>query len=495
VFFAFSVLKGRKPKAETGKSEFSVFVTPSYYSLFAFTIHYLLFTIHYLLLKTSMKVKSANYLQGIIQLPGDKSISHRAAMFAAMAEGETKITNFATSADCASTLSCLEKLGVWIKREENTVFIEGLGKTGFTAPTAELDCGNSGSTMRMMAGILAGQNFESVLAGDESLSRRPMKRVIEPLELMNARIDSTDNHAPLRIYGKNPLQPITYASKVSSAQVKSCVLLAGLFAAGRTIFQNPPAARPVVTSRNHTELMLGYLGAQLEERFIETESGFVHEIAIDGSSTLKARDLNVPSDISSAAFFLVAAACLPGSEITLPNVGLNPTRRGIVEVLQSLGAEIEILNEQELCKEIVGELRVRGAQRLVPKADSNIVQGDVIANIIDEIPILSVFGTQLEGGLEIRNAEELRVKESDRIKTVVENLRRMGAAVEEFPDGLRVEKSALRGATVDSFGDHRIAMAFAVAGLFADGETEITGAEWAAVSFPAFFEKLKEISK
>jgi 3-phosphoshikimate 1-carboxyvinyltransferase len=442
-----------------------------------------------------MKIKLTNSLQGTIQLPGDKSISHRAAMFAAMAEGETKITNFATSADCASTLACLEKLGVTIKRAENTVVVQGVGKTGFAAPTEDLDCGNSGSTMRMMAGILAGQNFESVLIGDESLSRRPMKRIIEPLELMNARIESTDNHAPLRVYGRNPLQPITYASTVSSAQVKSCVLLAGLFADGRTVYQNPAAARPIATSRNHTELMLGYLGAQLEERFIESESGFVHEIAIDGSSTLTARDLNVPSDISSAAFFLVAAACLPGSEISLPNVGLNPTRRGIIEVLQSLGAEIEILNEQELCNEMIGELRVRGAQRLVPKADSNIVRGDVIANIIDEIPILSVFGTQLEGGLEIRNAEELRIKESDRIKTVVENLRRMGAEVEEFPDGLRVENSELHGATVDSFGDHRIAMAFSVAGLFAGGETEIIGAEWAAVSFPAFFETLERIRR
>lgn len=442
-----------------------------------------------------MKVKSANYLQGTIQLPGDKSISHRTAMFAAMANGETKITNFATSADCASTLSCLEKLGVEIKREDNTVYIQGVGKTGFTAPAEDLDCGNSGSTMRMMAGILAGQNFESVLVGDESLSKRPMKRVIEPLELMNAKISSTDNHAPLHIYGQNPLQAITYASKVASAQVKSCVILAGLFADGKTVFQNPPSATKIVTSRNHTELMLKYLGAKLEEKFVETENGFVHEISIEGDSVLTAKDLNVPSDISSAAFFLVAGACLPNSEIILKNVGLNPTRKGIIEVLQSLGAEIKILDEQEICNEIVGEIRVRGSQKLTPKVDSNIVRGDVIANIIDEIPILSVFGTQLENGLEIRNAEELRVKESDRIKTVVENLRRMGAIVEEFPDGLRVEKSNLKGATVDSFGDHRIAMAFAVAGLFATGETEIIGAEWASVSFPAFFETLQEISQ
>lgn len=442
-----------------------------------------------------MKVKSANYLEGTIELPGDKSISHRAGMFAAMAEGETKITNFATSADCASTLACLEKLGVKIRREETTVYIQGVGKTGFTAPTENLDCGNSGTTMRLMTGILAGQNFESTLVGDESLSKRPMKRVIDPLELMNAKIESTENHAPLRIYGQNPLKAITYASKVASAQVKSCVLLAGLFADGKTVFQSPPSATKIVTSRNHTELMLKYLGADLEEKFIETENGFVHEVSIDGDSILTAKDLNVPSDISSAAFFLVAASCLPNSEILLKNVGLNPTRKGIVDVLQSLGAEIEVLNEQELCNEIVGELRVRGRKNLTPKVDSNVISGDVIANIIDEIPILAVFGTQLENGLEIRNAEELRVKESDRIKTVVENLRRMGAKVEEFPDGLKVEKSELKGAVIETYHDHRIAMAFAVAGLFAEGETQINGAEWAAVSFPAFFETLERIKR
>jgi 3-phosphoshikimate 1-carboxyvinyltransferase len=375
------------------------------------------------------------------------------------------------------------------------VYIQGVGKTGFTTPTEDLDCGNSGSTMRMIAGILAGQNFNSTLIGDESLSKRPMKRVIEPLEMMNARIESTDNHAPLKIYGQNPLKAITYSSKVASAQVKSCILLAGLFADGKTVYQNPPSVAPIATSRNHTELMLKYLGADLSEKFVETENGYVHEISIEGDSILTAKDLNVPSDISSAAFFLVAGACLPDSEITLKNVGLNPTRKGIIDVLQSLGADIEILHEQEICNEIVGELRVRGAKKLTPKLDSNVISGDVIANIIDEIPILSVFGTQLENGLEIRNAEELRVKESDRIKTVVENLRRMSAKVEEFPDGLKVEKSNLQGAVIDTFHDHRIAMAFAVAGLFAEGETQINGAEWAAVSFPAFFETLERIRK
>lgn len=442
-----------------------------------------------------MKVKSANYLNGTITLPGDKSISHRAAMFSALANGETKIENFATSADCASTLLCLEKLGVRIRRDGTTVFVQGVGKTGFTAPTEDLDCGNSGTTMRMLAGILAGQNFTSVLVGDESLSKRPMQRVILPLELMNAEIISDENHAPLRINGKNPLRAIEYGSKVASAQVKSCVLLAGLFADGKTAVLNPRSKTPTPNSRNHTELMLKYLGVDLEERYIKDENDYIHKITIDGNSELTARDLNVPSDISSAAFFLVAGACLPNSEIILKNVGLNPSRRGIIDVLQSLGAEIEILDEKVLCNEKVGDLRVVGGKTLVPKLESNIIKGDVISNIIDEIPILAVFGTQLENGLEIREAEELRVKESDRIKTVVENLRRMGANVEEFPDGLRVEKSKLKGAAIDAFHDHRIAMAFAIAGLFATGETEIIGAEWASVSFPAFFETLERIRK
>ncbi len=442
-----------------------------------------------------MKVKSANYLQGEVALPGDKSISHRAGLFSALATGTSKITNFATSADCASTLDCLKKLGVKIRHEGTTVYLQGVGKLGFSTPFEDLDCGNSGSTMRMLAGILAGQNFSSRLIGDESLSLRPMKRIIEPLVLMKAEIAANENRAPLNITGRNPLQAIEYESKVASAQVKSCVLLAGLFAEGKTKVINPPAATPIPTSRNHTELMLNYLGVDLIEKFIETARGFVHEITIDGDAQLTARDLNVPSDISAAAFFLVAAACLPQSDIILKNVGLNPSRRGIVEVLQSLGAKIEVLDEQTICNEIVGDLRVRGQNFLVSTLASNIIKGDVISNIIDEIPILAVFGTQLEHGLEIREAAELRVKESDRIKTVVENLRRMGARVEEFADGLRVERSELKGAVVDSFGDHRIAMAFTVAGLFATGETEIVGAQWASVSFPAFFQTLAEISK
>ncbi len=429
-----------------------------------------------------MKIQPARNLFGTINLPGDKSISHRAALFSALATGETRIKNFATSADCASTLSCLEQLGVEIKRDGTNVFVKGVGKTGFQKSEDELDCGNSGTTIRLLAGILAGQRFDSVLTGDESLSKRPMRRVIEPLSEMDASIEAVENHAPLKIFGKNPLQAISFEPKVASAQVKSCVLLAGLNASGKTsVLEKTP-------TRDHTERMLRWFGVDVQES--EAENGRL--ITVSGDAQLRAKDLLVPSDVSSAAFFLVAAACLKDSEITLPNVGLNPTRKAVVEVLKDFGAEIEILNEKEIAGEPIGDLRVKG-RKLESKTSANVLRGKIIANLIDEIPILAVFGTQIEGGLEIREASELRVKESDRIKSVVENLRKMNAPVEEFDDGFRVGKSELKGARVDSFGDHRIAMAFAVAALFATGETKITDADCAAVSFPAFFETLQTV--
>ena len=442
-----------------------------------------------------MKIQSADFLDGTIRLPGDKSISHRAAIFAALANGETRIENFASSADCASTLDCLRKIGVEIRRENSTVYIKGVGKNGFIAPTEPLDCGNSGTTMRLLAGVLAGQKFDSVLIGDESLSKRPMRRVIAPLETMGAKIEAEDNHAPLKIHGRNPLQAISYNSSVASAQVKSCIMLAALNADGKSKIQNPKSKIASPTSRNHTELMLKFLGAEIVENFIETDGGFIEEISINGDSKLTAKDLIVPSDISSAAFFIVGASCLENSHIVLENVGLNPTRTAILEVLRNFGADIEILNQREVCSEIIGDIHVRGHKKLSPKIDSNTVGGDIIANLIDEIPILAVFGTQMENGLEIRNAEELRVKESDRIAAVVENLRRMNGSVEEFSDGFKVEKSDLKGAIVDSFGDHRIAMTFSIAALFAEGETEIVGAEHAGVSFPEFYETLSTLRK
>ena len=442
-----------------------------------------------------MKIQPANNLRGDINLPGDKSISHRAALLSAMANGDTRIENFASSADCASTLGCLKDLGVEIRRENSTVFVKGVGKTGFRKPSKELDCGNSGTTVRLLSGILAGQNFDAVLIGDESLSKRPMRRVIEPLTQMNAKFEAAENRLPLTIRGANPLQPISYKLPVASAQVKSCVLLAGLNAAGKSKVQNPKSKVRAATSRNHTELMLKYLGAEIEENYIESEDGYVQEISIDGNSKLTAKDLAVPSDISSAAFFIVAAACLKNSEIVLRNVGLNPTRTAILEVLKNFSAEIEITDEREVCNELIGDLRVSGNRNFAPKPNLNIIGGEIISNLIDEIPILAVFGTQIENGLEIRDAAELRVKESDRIAAVVENLRRMNAKVEEFPDGLKVYQSDLKGAKIESFGDHRIAMAFSIAALFADGETEISGAEYAAVSFPEFYEVLDKIVK
>jgi len=440
-----------------------------------------------------MKIQPANYLRGKVRLPGDKSISHRAAMLSALATGETRIENFASSADCASTLDCLENLGVEIKRENTTIYIKGVGKKGFKKPVKELDCGNSGTTMRLLAGVLAGQNFNSVLIGDESLQKRPMRRIIEPLTQMGAKIESTENHAPLEILGVNPLRSISYKLPVSSAQVKSCVLLAGLNADGKTEVISPKSSVRLPTSRNHTELMLKYLGANIEEDYVEVEDEFAHRVSIDGNSKLVAKNFEIPSDISSAAFFIVAASVLNKSEIVLENVGLNPTRTSLIEVLRNFGANIEILNQREVGSELIGDLRVLGQKIFAAENSSNVIGGETIAGLIDEIPILAVFGTQLENGLEVRNAEELRIKESDRISAVVENLRRMNAEVEEFSDGFKIGRSHLKGAQIDSFGDHRIAMAFSIAALFAEGETEIYGADCVKISFPEFFSILNEI--
>ncbi len=433
-----------------------------------------------------MKIRRASFLSGSIDLPGDKSISHRAAMIAALADGNTRIDNFATSADCASTLECVKALGVDVQRDGNTVMIKGSGKNGLSQPDRPLDCGNSGTTMRLLAGVLAGQTFESVLIGDESLQKRPMKRVIEPLAKMGAEIRSNDGTAPLMILGRTPLKAIEYQPPVASAQIKSCVLLAGLNSDGVTTVNEP------VATRDHTERMLRWFGVEVA---IDQVSGS-NKIAVSGTSVLTAKHINIPADISSAAFFMVAAACLEGSDITMANVGINPSRRAIFDVLAGLGADVELLDEAEKSNEPVATIRVRGGLRTAAAAnDTPILRGEIIANLIDEIPILAILGTQLDNGLEIRDAAELRVKESDRISAVVENLKRMGAAVSEFPDGFRVERTQLKGAQIDSFGDHRIAMAFAIAGLMADGETEIIGSESADISFPGFFETLTSVVK
>jgi len=429
-----------------------------------------------------MKITRASNLSGRLTMPGDKSMSHRAAMFAAIAEGTTKIGNFAASADCASTLGCLSALGIGVEREGSNVTVKGAGKNGFTKPKSDLDCGNSGTTMRLMAGILSGQRFESVLTGDESLQKRPMKRVIDPLTQMGASIASENGCAPLRIKGSG-LAGLEYRLPVASAQIKSCVLLAGLFADGETTVIEP------TPTRDHTERMLRWFGCELIEE--TADSG--KRITISGDHVLKANDFVVPGDVSSSAFFLVAAACLPGSSLVLENVGLNPSRIAVIDALKRFGANIDIQNERIACNEPVGDVAVSGL--IAQNGESHVLKGEIIANLIDEIPILAVFGTQLDGGLEIRDARELRVKESDRITSVVTNLRAMGAEVSEFEDGLKVERSNLTAAAIDSFGDHRIAMAFAVAGLLATGETEIIGADCAAVSYPSFFEDLASVRR
>jgi len=432
-----------------------------------------------------MKICPAKQINGKISLPGDKSISHRAAMIAAMSTGETRIDNFATSADCSSTIACLAALGVNIRRDGHTVSISGVGKNGFRQPPAPLDCGNSGTTMRLLAGILAGQTFDSTLTGDESLRTRPMKRIIEPLAKIGVIVKSDEGRAPLDIPGRFPLTAIDYVPPIASAQIKSCTLLAGLNANGIT------SVTEAVQTRDHTERMLRWFGVAVTE----SESVNGTRISVSGDAALSANDLVIPGDISSAAFFMVAAACLPGSDITLPNIGINPSRRAVFDVLNDLGADFEITGSTENCNEPVASIHIRGSKRSAAKRSTPVLRGDVIANLIDEIPIIAVFATQLESGLEIRDAAELRVKESDRISAIVKNLELMGADVTEFPDGFRVGRSMLKGAGLDSYGDHRIAMAFAVAGLLAKGQTEIAGAECANISFPGFFETLASVVK
>jgi 3-phosphoshikimate 1-carboxyvinyltransferase len=459
-----------------------------------------------------VKITPARRLRGRVHVPGDKSISHRAGIIAALARGRTKINDFLTSADCLSTLAALRALGVRVGRDGSAVLIEGAGAEDgapdFRPPRRPLDCGNSGTTMRLLAGVLAAQPFSSTLTGDESLSRRPMRRVIEPLGLMGARLKAVDGHAPLAVEGRRPLRAVEYETPVASAQVKSCVLLAGLGAEGRTrVFE-----RGVLT-RDHTERMLAWFGAQVETSAATGKGGSaakdkgdaanddgvaIHAACVRGPARLEVRDIRVPGDISSAAFLLAAAALLPGSDVTIEGVGLNPTRAEIVSTLRNLGARLSVEDSREACNEPVGDVRARGTRTLAPERDgANVLRGADVARLIDELPVLAVVGTQVEGGLEIRDARELRVKESDRIGAVVSNLRAMGAGVEEFDDGLRVGGPApLRGARLQSFGDHRVAMAFAVAALAASGETFIEGAEeCVAVSFPEFFPLLESLAE
>jgi 3-phosphoshikimate 1-carboxyvinyltransferase len=424
----------------------------------------------------SKKIKPAKEVSGSIQLPGDKSISHRYALLGAIAEGPSEIHFFSSSSDCQSTLACLGKLGVSIERKDNVVTIKGVGVRGLRPPREVLDAGNSGSTMRMLAGILAGQPFRSILSGDASLSRRPMQRVIDPLTRMGAHIQSAEGgRPPLEIEG-GTLQPIRYALPVPSAQVKSAVLFAGLYGEGETeVVEQIP-------TRDHTEIALEQMGVEIG-RHGQT-------ISLRGPARLEGKTAHIPGDISSAAFFLAAALLVPDSNLVIQNVGLNPTRTAILDVLASMGGDIRVLNVEMLHGELIGDVRV-GSSRL----EGGEIPPGLIPRLIDELPVLAVVGTQTEKGLSFLGARELRVKESDRLASIAENLRRMGAEVEELSDGLRVAgRRALHGAEIDSHSDHRIAMAFAVGGLVAQGTTLIRGSDCVDVSFPGFFDELARVT-
>jgi 3-phosphoshikimate 1-carboxyvinyltransferase len=430
-------------------------------------------------------IQPAMHLTGGLDLPGDKSVSHRYAMLAALAEGTSELRHFSAAADCHSTLACMSALGAEVKTDKDTVRVTGGGLRGLKSSWRALDAGNSGTTMRLLAGILAGQGFSSKLTGDGSLQKRPMKRVIGPLREMGADIRARDdNFAPLDIRGAQ-LKAIDYKMPMASAQVKSSVLLAGLFADGVTSVTEP------ARTRDHTELALEEFGAAIEK---DGRTIRIHGLAgANGSGKLFAKSLDVPGDLSSAVFFIAAASLFPDSNVLIHNVGLNPTRTAILDLFASMGAAIQILGLKSANGEIVGDLAVKGAS-----LKGGVIAGVQIPLVIDELPMLAALGPYTEEGIEIRDAAELRVKESDRIAALAENLRRMGASVEERPDGLKVEgrrAGKLRGAEIEPRGDHRIAMAFAVAGLAAEGNTVILDADCAAVSFPTFFQELNRMAE
>ena len=426
-----------------------------------------------------MRIASARRLQGTSSVPGDKSISHRAALISSLADGISTIENFSTAADCSATLSCLSELGIAVEKDGTTVRIKG---TKLHPPSGPLNCGNSGSTMRMMAGLLAAEDFECTLTGDASLSARPMSRIVEPLELMGATFRTDNGRPPLTLHGSNRLTAVNYQLPMPSAQVKTALLLAGIRAEGRTVI------RETVRTRDHTERMLKWFGAAVKT---EDEPGS-SVTTISGPTRLRATKLKIPGDFSSAAYFIAAAVMLVGSEIELANVGLNPTRTQFIDVLRSVGADVETTDVREECNEPVGTIRVRG--RTFQHGPSHVIEGQTTANLIDELPLLGVVGTQVPGGLTVKDAGELRVKETDRITATVKNLRAMGATVEEFADGFFVDGPVrLVGATIQTYGDHRIAMAFSVAALLANGESEITDSASVAVSFPDFFARLESL--
>ena len=423
-----------------------------------------------------MIIHPAKNILGSLRLPGDKSISHRYAMLAAIAEGATRLGNFSTGADCASTLACVQQLGCVVRKAQDGA-IEIEGRPRLQQPRTSLDCGNSGSTMRMLSGILAGQNFACDLHGDESLSRRPMARVITPLRQMGAEISAAaGDRPPLHIHG-GKLRAIEYKTPIASAQVKSAVLFAGLFATGGTTVEEPHR------TRDHTEQALRAFGVEL--------SRSRNRVSVRGGQKLKGIEAVIPGDISSAAFFFCAAALFPASNLVIDNLLLNPTRASLLDVLRILGARISVINLEEHHGELVGTVKVEHG-----RLTGTTIEGAQSVALIDELPVLAAIAPYTGDGIEIRDAKELRVKESDRIALVAHNLRAMGAECEEREDGLRVPGSQkLHGAEIDSGGDHRIAMAFAVAALRAEGDTKIHGAESARISFPEFFEMLERVAE
>lgn len=423
------------------------------------------------------KITRITGLKGTLRVPGDKSISHRAIMFGSLAEGTTTIHGFLKGADCLSTIDCFRKMGISIEEKEDTIYVHGKGLHGLHKPEETLDVGNSGTTTRLISGILAGQNFDTVLSGDASLNSRPMGRIMKPLSMMGADIISIHDTgcAPLSIKGRS-LNAIHYDSPVASAQVKSCVLLAGMYSDGITSVTEP------VLSRNHTEIMLNYFGAQV------TSEGTTASIAPEPS--LFAREITVPGDISSAAYFIAAGLLVPGSEILLKNVGINPTRDGLLRVCKDMGADITLLNVN-MDGEPTADLLVRASS-----LHGTTVGGEIIPTLIDEIPMIAVMAAFAEGTTVIKDAKELKVKESDRILVMAENLSRMGADITPTEDGMIIHGGKpLHGAEIDSYLDHRVAMSFAVAGLLCDGPLSIKGGDCVKISYPEFYEDLYRLGE
>lgn len=420
-----------------------------------------------------MKFKKINALRGEVTIPGDKSISHRAVMLGAISEGTTRITNFLRGADCLSTIACFRKMGIDIEESPDQILVHGKGLHGLQAPADILDAGNSGTTTRLISGILVGQSFESTLTGDASIQKRPMKRIITPLTMMGADVESLsgDGCAPLRIRGSH-LKGIDYHSPVASAQVKSCILLAGLYADSVTSVTEP------YVSRDHSERMLSSFGAALK-----TDGCTV---SIQPEPRLMGQEVAVPGDISSAAYFIAAALLVPGSELLIKNVGINPTRDGILRICRRMGADITILNRREHGREPVADLLVKHSP-----LKGTVIEGAVIPTLIDELPILAVMAAFAEGSTVIRDAQELKVKESNRLDILVHHLSAMGADITGTEDGMVINGGRpLHGAVLESHLDHRIAMSFAVAGIAAQGETEILQADCVDISYPGFYRDL-----